>query len=357
MKKLVALLLAGALCLGLAACGGTDKPADAPASSAGGEQTAASEELNIFMWGDYIDANMISQFEADNNCKINLSYMSDNADSINKLTAGAGDEYDLIMTCDAYMDSLIAGGYLEQINTANIPNTANLNESYWVAKDYCVPYLMNYIYVIYNTQTCPIEITCYNDLIDPALKGQIGSVDGARNIFPIALVALGYDPNSTNEQEIAEAYEWLVKYNDNVKAYGNVEKNIATGEISVGFTYDGNASWAMAETEPGTIAIADFKEDPIQLGMDLFVIPKGAKHIDLAEKFLDYMLVPEVMAANLDLFPYSCPNDAAVAVASETYTNDPARQFAYKENVFFQEDVGEALMVYNDFYQKLKVGE
>ena len=355
MKKLVALLLAGVLCLGLAACGSSDP---APAGSSAGEQGgAASSELNIFMWGDYIDENMIADFEAANNCKINLSYMSDNADSINKLTAGAGDEYDLIMTCDAYMDSLIAGGYLEQINTANIPNTANLNEAYWVAKDYCVPYLMNYIYVIYDTETCPIEITCYNDLIDPALKGQIGSVDGARNIFPIALVALGYDPNSTNEQEIAEAYEWLVKYNDNVKAYGNVEKNIATGEISVGFTYDGNASWAMSETEPGRIAIADFDEDPIQLGMDLFVIPKGAKHIDLAEKFLDYMLVPEVMAANLDLYPYSCPNDAAVAVASETYAKDPARIFDYKENVFFQEDVGEALMVYNDFYQKLKVGE
>ena len=63
------------------------------------------------------------------------------------------------------------------------------------------------------------------------------------------------------------------------------------------------------------------------------------------------------MAKNLDEFPYSCPNDAAVAVASETYKNDPARIFDYKENVFFQEDVGEALTIYNDYYQKLKVGE
>ena len=52
-----------------------------------------------------------------------------------------------------------------------------------------------------------------------------------------------------------------------------------------------------------------------------------------------------------------CPNDAAVEVASETYKNDPARIFDYKENVFFQEDVGEALTIYNDYYQKLKVGE
>lgn len=62
-------------------------------------------------------------------------------------------------------------------------------------------------------------------------------------------------------------------------------------------------------------------------------------------------------AASAKEFPYSCPNDAAVAAASESYRNDPARDFSYKENVFFQKDVGDALTIYNDYYQKLKVGE
>ena len=43
------------------------------------------------------------------------------------------------------------------------------------------------------------------------------------------------------------------------------------------------------------------------------------------------------MAKNLEEYPYSCPNDAAVAAASESYRNDPARNFSYKENVFFQD--------------------
>ena len=50
-------------------------------------------------------------------------------------------------------------------------------------------------------------------------------------------------------------------------------------------------------------------------------------------------------------------NDAAVAAAPESYRNDPSKDFDYKENVFFQEDVGEALTIYNDYYQMLKVGE
>ena len=310
-------------------------------------QTASSKELNIYMWQQYISDDLISKFEKDNNVKINRSYMSDNADAITKLTAGGGQEYDLIMTCDAYMESLVKGGYVEKLNFDNIPNASNINESYWTAKEYCVPYLMNYIYVVYN-----------NYLINPALKGQIATIDGARNLFPIALVALGYDPNSTNENEIAEAYEWLVKYNENVVAYGNAEQNLTNGTASVAFTYDGNASWAMAELgDKNNLVIADFDNDPVQLGFDLYVIPKGAKHVDLAEKFLNYITNPEVMAQNLIEYPYSCPNDAAVEVASDTYKNDPARNFDYKQNVFFQKDVGEAMTIYNDYYQKLKVGE
>lgn len=347
MKRSISLLLVLMLVLGLfSGCGGDSKEGE------------ASTELNIYMWQQYISDELIANFEKDNGAKVNLSYMSDNEDAVNKLTAGGGKEYDLIMTPDAYMESLIEGDYLEKINHTNIPNAKNINKAYWTNEDYCVPYLMNYVYIVYNTDTSPVEITSYNDLIDPALKGQIASIDGARNLFPIALVALGYDPNSTVEEEIAEAYEWLVKYNDNVIAYGNAEQNLTNGTASVAFTFDGNASWAMAELgEDSKLMIADFTNDPVQLGFDLYVIPKGAKHVDLAEKFLNYIADPEVMAKNLVEFPYSCPNDAAVEAASDDYKNDPARDFNYKENVFFQKDVGEAITIYNDYYQKLKVGE
>ena len=348
MKKKLATVLA--LTLGLSVFSA------APAVTVSAEET----ELNIFMWGDYISEDLISSFEAENGCKVNLSYMSDNADSINKLTAGAGDEYDLIMTCDAYMESLINGGYLEQLDITKIPNAdANLNKSYWTEdiRDYCVPYLMNYIYVVYNTETCPLEeITCYNDLIKPELAGQIGSVDGARNLFPIALVALGYDPNSTNEDEIAEAYEWLKQYNANVLAYGSTEQNMVSGTVSVMFTYDGNTAWAMDQMgEDNPLVIAPFTDDPVQLGMDLYVMPKGAAHQELAYKFLDYICDAQVMADNLVEFPYSCPNDAAIEAASDEYKNSPAFDFAYKTNIFFQEDVGDALPVYDKYYQMLKV--
>ena len=350
MKRLITLLIAALMLLTLASCG-----------QSGGGETAAdgSKEINIFMWSDYISDETIANFESEYGVKVNLSYMNDNADSITKLTAGAGSEYDLIMTCDAYMESLIQGGYLEELDLSQIPNSENINKAYWSEENqgYCVPYLMNYIYVVYDTERCPIEITGYNDLISPEMKGQIGSVDGARNLFPIALLALGYDPNSTDENEIAEAYEWLTKYNENVVAYGSTETNIVNGTISCMLTYDGNTAEAMAQMgEDNTLVVAPGFTDPVQLGFDLYVIPKGAAHMDLAYKFLNYICDPEVMAANLVENPYSCPNDAAVEAASEEYRNGPAFDFDYKTNIFFQEDVGDAITIYDKYYQMLKVG-
>ena len=343
MKKTLALIIALAMMLSLGITA----------------SAAERKEINIFMWSDYISDDLIANFEDEYGVRVNLSYMKDNADSITKLTAGAGDGYDLIMTCDAYMESLIAGGYLEKLDLSKIPNSKNINKAYWSEQnqDYCVPYLMNYIYVVYDTERCPIEITCYNDLIRPEMKGQIGSVDGARNLFPIALIALGYDPNSRDEKEIAEAYEWLVKYNENVLAYGSTETNIVNGTISCMFTYDGNTAEAMAQLgEDNKLIVAPFTKDPVQLGFDLFVIPKGAQHMDDAYAFLNYICDPEVMAANLVDNPYSCPNDAAVAAASEEYRNGPAFDFDYKTNIFFQEDVGDAITVYDKYYQMLKAG-
>lgn len=355
MKRLFRLGLVLALMLSLVACQSSN-------TTSTDKNTETTSNLNVMMWGDYLSEELIAAFEKEHNMKLNFTYMSDNADAVNKLTAGGGSEFDLILTCDAYMESLIAGGYLEKLDLSKLPNAKNLNTTYWHKgiSDYCVPYLMNYVYVVYDSERSPIEITSYADLVKPELAGQIGSIDGARNLFPIALVALGYDPNSTNEKEIAEAYEWLKDFHANTVAYGNTQENILSGMISVMLTYDGNAAWAMsqlAEKGKNTLKIAEFKKDPVQLGIDLYVIPKGAEHQEMAYEFLNYILDAEVMAKNLEEYPYSCPNDAAIAAASEAYRNGPAFDFDYKENIFFQEDVGAAIQIYDAYYQKLKVGQ
>ena len=123
MKKLMAFILSLMMLLTLAACG------ESGGTPADGSENAGSTKLNIFMWSDYMSDDLVANFEKEYNVKVNISYMNDNADSVTKLTAGAGDGYDLIMTCDAYMESLIAGGYLEKLDLTQIPNSSNINKA------------------------------------------------------------------------------------------------------------------------------------------------------------------------------------------------------------------------------------
>ena len=175
----------------------------------------------------------------------------------------------------------------------------------------------------------------------------------------MALVALGYDPNSTDDKEIEEAYGWLQKYMKNVKYLNSddAEKELVSGGCSVGFVFDGMFGRAL-EDNPD-LEVANLK-DAVQLGVDEFVIPAGAKNKANAEAFLNFMLDPENMAANImDGHAYTCPNSAAIELCDDSYKlakniNIPKE---IKENYFLQLDVGDAMKTYDKFYTRLKSEE
>ena len=333
----------------LTACGGSSKT----------EEKQKPGELNIYMWSDYLSDSVVKGFETKYNVKVNLSYMNSSEEAAAKITSGGGDQYDLVMPCDADMTSLIKGGKLAEIDLKKIPNFKNIgdaykNRSFDPENKYAIPYLMNYVYIVYNPDTCPVKITKYQDLLSPKLKGQIASVTGIRNLFPIALVALGYDPNSTKESEIAAAYKWLQDYMKNVKFIGSdsTEQSIISGECSVALLFDGQAGRAF-KAKP-SLKVADIS-DPIQLGVDEFVIPANAKNKENAELFLNYILDAKVMASNLVDNPYTCPNVAAIALTEDSYKLNPAIDIPQhmKDNYFLQLDVGKATTIYDEYWTKL----
>ncbi len=342
MKKYLALLLAGAVAFSVAGCGGI-----------GDDMAEASTELNIYMWKDYISEKLIVDFEEQNGCTVNLVEMADRETSFQLLQDGCGEEYDLVMTSTKYMTALIDEKYAEKIDMDNVPNSSCIGDSYWFSKSYSIPYLMKYIYVVYDAKSCPVEIDSYSDLLSPELQGKILSLDGVDVLFPMALEALGYNPNTTEEEEIRKAYDWLEKFNANVAAYGTAKE--LDGNVSVAVTDDRAAAELMAQNK--SIKIAPFVKNKVQLDTDVFVIPADAAHMDLAEKFLNYICDPEVMAENLKEMDYACPNEAAVVLADESYRKEPARDFAYQKKIFFKRDTSEAQAVYEGCYQQLKTAE
>lgn len=339
MKRWLTLLLAGAMAVSVSAC------------SSGEEFAEPSAELNILMPEAYISDALIDDFETANGCTVNLSYQNDVANRYSVLTEGS-EAYDLVLVNDGYLASLIEEEQIRKIKHNDLPNTSAINDAYWSSKSYCIPYLMNYIYVVYDSKTCPVEITKYNDLLDPALKGKIAVPDGERELLMMALAALGYAPNSVEGDEIAEAYDWLVKLDENMVVYGDTAQALAEGTVSAAVISDRDAAELMAKNK--ALKIAAFTKDKIRVEVDLFVVPSEAAHTDLAEKFLNYICDPEVAAGNLEVYPYSSPNEVALTLVSDAYHNKIERQFDYQKNVYFRKDISEAADAYEVFYQKVR---
>ena len=118
LKRIAALALAAVMVFAFTACGGS-----------GGGSGEDNGEVNIYMWSDYISPKVVDKFTEETGIKVNFSYMSTSEEAVAKITSGGGDEYDLVMPCDADMTSLIEGGYLAEINLDNIPNFEHLGDN------------------------------------------------------------------------------------------------------------------------------------------------------------------------------------------------------------------------------------
>ena len=94
LKRIAALALAAVMVFAFTACGGS-----------GGGSGEDNGEVNIYMWSDYISPKVVDKFTEETGIKVNFSYMSTSEEAVAKITSGGGDEYDLVMPCDADIEN------------------------------------------------------------------------------------------------------------------------------------------------------------------------------------------------------------------------------------------------------------
>lgn len=285
-------------------------------------------ELNLYIWTEYVPESVIQGFEEETGIKVNISYFSSNEDMYAKLNSEAEGTYDLIQPSDYMVEKLIAQDMLEELDMSKISNFDNLSEAY---KDpsydpgnvYSIPYMGGIVPIAVNTSAITMEITSYADMFDPALAGEIVSLDDSRMLIGVAAAALGYSMSTTDPAELAEIEEKLLTIKDNVKVYDSDSPKsvLITGDCNVGLVWNAEVALAMAENPDIEII---FPEEGGYLFLDNWTIPTGAKNSDAAYQFIDYMLEAENSAACSEELPYLNPNDAALEILGDDYINNPA---------------------------------
>ncbi|MGQ0287185.1 extracellular solute-binding protein [Pasteurellaceae bacterium 22721_9_1] len=349
MKKLAGLVAAGLISVALPA--------------------VASEEntVNLYTWTEYVPDGLLDQFTQETGIKVNRSSLESNETMFAKVKLqGAGsDSYDVIAPSNYFVSKMAREGMLKELDHSKLPVIAELDPD-WLNKDYdkgnkySLPQLLGAPGIAFNTTAYKgSDFTSWGDLWKAEYAGKVQLLDDAREVFNIALLKLGKNPNTTNPDEIKAAYEELLKLRPNVLSFNsdNPASSFIAGEVELGQLWNGSVRIAKKEA-PGTIDMVFPKEGPV-LWVDTLAIPANAKNSDAAHKLINYML-GEATAEKLTLeIGYPTSNLKAKAKLPTEITQDPSIYPTAEilQNSYWQDDVGEAVELYEKYYQELKAAK
>ena len=268
--------------------------------------------VNVLNWSSYIPAEVIRDFESEYGIKVNYGTYSSNEELLAKITSSKEGIYDLVFPSDYMVELMVSRNLLEKLDKNKVNNYNNinklfLNQNYDSNNSYSLPFLAATVVIAVNTDNVSANISSYNDLLNSEYKNNIVLLDDQRIIIGMALHALGYDMNDTDEIKLAEAKEWLLDLKNNVKAFDSDSPKtfLITDEVDIGVMW--NAEATLAKEFNSNIKIIYPKEGHA-LSIDNYAILKGAKNIENAYLFIDYLLRNEVSRRIISDYPYISTN-------------------------------------------------
>ena len=321
----------------------------------------AKETLNVYAWGGYLPETSLAQFEKQQNVTINYTTFENNESMYTKLKMLKGTGYDVVFASAYFIEKMAREGLLAEIDHAQVPNMQDtmpglLGLPHDPKNKYSLPYIWGITGLYYNKTLVPEGITSWSDLWKPQYAQQVMLIDDMRDVFGMALKMNGHSINSTDRDEIKQAYESLVTLKKNVLLYNSDAPHVPyiSGEVSLGMQWNGNGYQGQQELPDLTFVMP--KEGAV-MWMDNFIIPSGTEHKALAEKFINFMYEPKNQAEIVNNLGYSSATKAGRALLPESI-RDNKTIFPSEEDMKkgeFTNDVGpEALAIYDEYWQKLR---
>ena len=320
----------------------------------------SQEVVNVYNWGENIDESIFDDFEEETGIKVNYKVYESNEQLYSVLKQG-GVNYDVIIPSDYMISRLIEEDMLEKIDMNNVPNISKidpeyLNREFDPNQEYSVPYTWGVVGLIYNSKVVDEPVTSWKTLFDEKYAGQILQFDNSRDAMATALLALGYSVNTTDENELQEAFDLLVEQKDILQAYvmDTIFDKLESGEAAMGAYYAGDAL-TMMEINPDLRFC--IPEEGTNFFVDAMCIPKGAANKTNAEYFIDFMCNTDIALRNMEVTGYATPSAEAFAeLDEETQNNEilfPKHDILEKCETYINLPA-ETLELYNQFWTKLK---
>ena len=282
--------------------------------SAAAVEKYGSNVLKLYLPGEYLGENVISDFEKQYGVRVIVENFDSNEMMYTKLMAG--DRYDVIIPSDYMIERLMNEDFLQPLDKSMIPNMENMSDavlgmSYDPDNTYSIPYFWGSVGLVYNHENVDpavIESEGWEVLRNTDYAGHIYIYDSERDSFMMAFKALGYSMNTEDPNEINNAYEWLLQMNNTmspVYVTDEVIDGMMNGYKDIAVVYSGDAAVVLDENEDMSFYMPS---QGTNIWCDAMVIPANAENPKLAHEFINYMLTYEAAFDNTETVGYTSPN-------------------------------------------------
>ena len=325
-----------------AACGSTSTGGAAKSSSSGSANPLAGKplenHLEIYNWSQYDDPSTFTKFsnlpaEKKAGMTVHETFYSSNDELLAKLHAG-GTSYDIIVPSQNAVAELIQEKSLMALDKALLPNLKYLDPSflrpsydptgdYHVIKDFGITMFFYNNKIVKEQPKTMLDF--YHALPKYVSMGRTNLLDGAEEVVPLALMALGMDPNTTSQSDFSKVKSFLLSIRKGVttidsSAYIN---DAIAGKIILSQGWNGDVRRIVQGRKKQGDITAVIPQAASEIWADNWCIPATAPHPVAAHAWINWLLTPSTAVTEMNYHNYKIPMSSALAQLPASLRDDP----------------------------------
>ncbi|WP_395019891.1 polyamine ABC transporter substrate-binding protein [Dongia sp.] len=306
----------------------------------------AERLVNVSNWSDYIDMENVKAFEKEYGIKVNYdTYDGDETLEAKLLTGHTG--YDVVFPSSNYFARGIRTGLYMKLDKAALGNMNNIDR--WIldllskqadpGNQYAAPYNYGTNGFTYNVdmiekrmKNAPVDSLAL--IFDPAVLAKfqdcgVSFLDSPEDVIPLALAYMGKNPTSQDEADIKAAIDLLMKVRPYIRKFDSAGylNDLPNSDLCIAMSWSGDYATATQRAIDAKVKINlayTIPKEGTNIWFDAMVVPKDAPHPKNAMLFINFMMRPEVAAANTNFTYYATANMAAMKFVNKDILDDPA---------------------------------
>jgi spermidine/putrescine transport system substrate-binding protein len=324
----------------------------------------SADKLFIYTWAGYTDNALLDRFAEKTGIRVVADVFSSNEEMLARVQAGGARAYSIIYPSDYMVVQMTELGLLSPLDHSSLGGLERLkkqfqNPVYDPGNRYSVPLSWGTTGLIYNTEQLKEAPEDWNYLWEhkQELARRMTLASDVREVMGAALRMLGYSLNSTNQEQVKQAYEKLVELKPAIASFTTDawRPQMLTGDLKVAMCYSSDANEVISDNDKLKYVVP---KSGSSLWTDTLVIPKGSPNPEAAYKWINFLLQADVAASLVERLSFSTPSEDAFSLLTpELRENEllfPSE--AVLKNCEGVAPVGKFMEVYDRYWTQLTSG-